>query len=75
MRVGVLVNLTKQKEIESQFQELVEMGMCSCQIVCWDRTLLAKETAEKVKAAAEKHGITPTAFWCGWEGPKVWDFY
>ncbi len=75
MRVGVLVNLTKQKEIESQFQELVEMGMCSCQIVCWDRTLLAKETAKKVKAAAEKHGITPTAFWCGWEGPKVWDFY
>ena len=75
MRVGVIVSLTQKKEIDDQLRELVEMGMNSCQIVCWDRSLLNRETAEKVRTAAEKHGVTPTAFWCGWEGPKVWDFY
>ncbi len=75
MRVGVIVNLTRKKEIDDQFRELAEMGMSSCQIVCWERSLLTRETAEKVKASADRHGAEPTAFWCGWEGPRVWDFY
>ena len=50
MRVGVIVNLTRKKEIDDQFRELAEMGMSSCQIVCWERSLLTRETAEKVKA-------------------------
>ena len=34
-----------------------------------------QETADKVNAAAENHKVDITAFWCGWEGPRVWDFY
>ena len=30
---------------------------------------------EKINKAIEKFGIRVTAFWCGWEGRRVWDFY
>lgn len=26
-------------------------------------------------ALLQEYEITVSAFWCGWEGPKVWDFY
>ena len=52
------------------------MGMESCQLVCWERKIINDEkAAEAILAAAEKHGITISAFWCGWGGRKAWDFY
>lgn len=75
MRVGVMADLTGDTRIEDKFREIREMGMESCQLVCWDRQLLDSAVALKVKAAMEEYGITVTAFWCGWEGPKYWNFY
>lgn len=75
MRVGVMADLVKGIDIEEKFREIRELGMESCQLVCWDRSLLNRETAGRVKAAMEKHRMTITAFWCGWEGPKDWNFY
>ncbi|MFQ7551841.1 MAG: hypothetical protein ACLRMZ_17975 [Blautia marasmi] len=46
------------------------MGMESCQLVCWDKEIMNRETAEKVNAAAKHHEVDITAFWCGWEGPR-----
>jgi sugar phosphate isomerase/epimerase len=51
------------------------MGMDGCQLVCWEEVLLTDEIAEMVNAAARKHRVHISAFWCGWPGPKVWDFY
>lgn len=31
--------------------------------------------ADEINAAAEKYKIDITAFWCGWEGPCVWNLY
>lgn len=75
MRVGVMADLTRDTDIEDKFREIRELGMESCQLVCWDRRLLDEKTALRVKDAMEKYGITVTAFWCGWEGPKDWNFY
>lgn len=75
MRVGVIVRMSQEKEIGAQFRELVQMGFQSCQLVCWDRPLLNAKTAKGVRRAAEENGVDITAFWCGWEGPRVWDFY
>ncbi len=76
MKVGVLIQLYKDTDIDEKFAELRSMGMESCQLVCWDRELLADDrVAEAVNAAVEKHQVHITAFWCGWEGRKVWDFY
>lgn len=75
MRVGVLIELFRDTDIDARFAELRSMGMESCQLVCWDREIMDQENADKVNAAAEHHKVDITAFWCGWEGPKVWDFY
>lgn len=75
MRVGVLIELFRDTDIDARFAELRSMGMESCQLVCWDREIMDQENADKVNAAAEHHKVDITAFWCGWEGPRVWGFY
>lgn len=75
MRVGVLIELFENTDVDAKFAELRSMGMESCQLVCWNRKLMNQETADKVNAAAGNHKVDITAFWCGWEGPRVWDFY
>lgn len=76
MKIGVLIELFKDTDIDAKFAELKGMGMDRCQLVCWDRdTIRDDKAAEKVNEAVEKYNVTITAFWCGWEGPKVWDFY
>ncbi len=76
MKVGVLIELFKDTNIDERFAELRSMGMESCQLVCWDREIIRDDSvAEAVNSAVEKHGVHITAFWCGWEGRRVWDFY
>ena len=76
MKIGVLIELFKDTNIDERFAELKSMGMESCQLVCWDREILHDDSvAEAVNQAVEKHGVHITAFWCGWEGRRVWDFY
>ncbi|XCP85517.1 hypothetical protein ABXS75_01560 [Roseburia hominis] len=63
-------------DIEERFAELKSMGLESCQLVCWNRKILNDDAAAKaVNAAIEKYDVGISAFWCGWEGRKVWDFY
>ena len=68
MKVGVLVQFTSKTDIEAKFTELKELGVDSCQLVCWDRPTLHDDVmVEKINKAIEKFGIRVTAFWCGWE--------
>ena len=72
MKVGVLIELFKDTNIDERFAELRSMGMESCQLVCWDREIIRDDSvAEAVNSAVEKHGVHITAFWCGWEGRRV----
>ena len=76
MKIGVLIELFEDTDIDAKFAELRLMGMESCQLVCWNRRILHDDSAaEAVNRAVEKHGVKISAFWCGWEGRKVWDFY
>ena len=75
MRVGVLIEIFRDTDVDAKFAELRSMGMESCQLVCWDKEIMNQETADKVNAAAENHKVDITAFWCGWGGPRVWGFY
>lgn len=68
MKIGVLIELFKNTNIDERFAELRSMGMESCQLVCWDRDILHDDhVAEAVNKAVEKHGVHITAFWCGWK--------
>lgn len=76
MEIGVLIELFKDTNINERFAELRAMGLKSCQLVCWDREILHDDSVAKaVNQAVQTHGVHITAFWCGWEGRRVWDFY
>ncbi len=76
MRVGVQVILDAQTDIREKFAQVRQMGMCSCQLVTWDRQVFRiPELAEQIVAAQREFGVDITAFWCGWEGRKVWDSF
>ena len=65
MRVGVLIEIFRDTDVDAKFAELRSMGMESCQLVCWDKEIMNRETAEKVNAAAKHHEVEITALWCG----------
>jgi sugar phosphate isomerase/epimerase len=64
-----------QPDIEGAFKQLREIGLSGCQLCGWDETLFTEEIAGKVKAVVNSLGLRISTFWCGWPGPKVWNFY
>ena len=72
MKIGVLINLTKN--VEADFAKANELGIKTCQLCCWDLKLMTDETADMITKLSEKFDVDITAFWCGWSGPVIWDF-
>lgn len=75
MKLGVKVIHSKEATIDEQFATLEKNGFRFCQLDSWIPELWTDEEAENIKRASAAHNITITAFWCGWEGPAIWDFY
>lgn len=72
MKVGVMVHLGD--DVEKSFKDVADMGMYTCQLVCWDMSKLTDDNAERVKIAVKQTGVEISAFWCGWSGPQEWNF-
>lgn len=77
MKIGTCVNLsTSLEDMEGKFKALLNNDFLTCQLVCWDMNCFTKEGyAEQLKELLSTYNITPSAFWCGWDGPRIWDFY
>lgn len=73
MKVGVLVGLNE--EVEKEFKKVADLGMHSCQLCSWDKSVLTPEMAERVVKASKEYDVEVSAFWCGYEGPAIWNFY
>ena len=75
MKIGTLIYLNDMSKMEAKFARLKEFGQECCQLCAWTPSLWTDENAEIIKGYVKKYGIEISAFWCGWEGPTVWDFY
>lgn len=73
MNVGICIRHAAEG-MEERFQNAAGMGFAHCQLVSWDPSLWTTEEAEHISALCKQYGVEITAFWCGWEGPRVWDF-
>lgn len=60
--------------MEEEFRKARDMHFAHCQLISWKPELWTDEEAEHISALTKQYGITITAFWCGWEGPKSWNF-
>ncbi len=75
MTVGTCVGFREMETMEKKFSELAKEKIDNCQLIAWNKELWIDENAEKIKELTKKYGITISAFWCGWQGPAVWNFY
>ena len=75
MKIGVCVNFNEMEGMSKKFQNLKAEGFDNCQLISWKPELWTDENSEIFKSLTEENGVTISAFWCGWEGPCVWNFY
>lgn len=75
MKIGTCVTLSPPEELRASLSVLRENGFESCQLMAWEPALWTQENAAGTRELLQEYGVTVSAFWCGWEGPKVWDFY
>lgn len=75
MKIGVCVNFDEIDVMSRKFKDLKSEGFDNCQLISWKPELWTNENSEIIKNLTEENGITVSAFWCGWEGPCVWNFY
>ena len=71
MKLGLLINLHQDTDIDLKIKEVKDMGFDSIQLTCWDMACYTDEWAEKILAALEKHGFTISTIWCGWSGKHI----
>ena len=75
MKIGNVIHFAEREKLEKYFEQLLYFGFDNCQLGSWNPQDWTDENAAMVKELCDKYGITISAFWCGWGGPVVWDFY
>ena len=72
MNVGICIR--HDNNVATHIQDAAQKGFAHAQLISWQPSLWTDEQVQVIQAALDKHGVTITAFWCGWSGPKVWNF-
>lgn len=75
MKIGTCVVFTDMDSMPKKLKALQDNDFDTCQLLCWEPKLWNDDNAETLKGLLAEYGVVPSAFWCGWEGPGVWDFY
>lgn len=74
MKIGTFIYFNRDT-FEKKICDLKEAGFNSFQLSSWSPKVFTDDNAEFIKKTIEKYNVEISAFWCGWEGPCVWDFY
>ena len=75
MKIGGCVSLDDINSMSKKFDGMLSEGFSCCQLISWKPELWNKENSAILNGLIKAKGITVSAFWCGWKGPAVWDFY
>ena len=73
MNVGIVIRHSAEG-MEKRFADAAQQGFRHCQLVSWNPKLWTEENAREIDILRSKYGVEITAFWCGWSGPKFWNF-
>ncbi len=73
MNVGICIRHSAG-DVAQHIKDAADKGFAHAQLLSWQPELWTPEEAEVIKKALIEYGVTITAFWCGWTGPKVWNF-
>ena len=73
MNVGIIIRHDAD-DLRKSFADAAAQGFHHCQLVSWNPALWTDASAQEVCALTKEFGVEITAFWCGWAGPKMWNF-
>ncbi len=74
-KIGVLINLRPETDVDAEFKKAKEIGCECCQINVWNMSLYTDEKARALTDASAKYGIELSTLWAGWpSGPREWNF-
>lgn len=73
-KIGVLIPLRPDTDIDLEFKKAADLGLNCCQISVWKLEMYTDEMAERIKAASAKYDVEVVALWAGWSGPCEWNF-
>lgn len=74
MDIGICI-IHRENNIDATFHNAADHGFKYCQLLSWDSSLWTNEEAIRINDSCAKYEIVISAFWCGWRGPTIWDFY
>ena len=74
MNVGIIIRHCGGEEMRGHFAAAARQGFHHCQLVSWDPQWWTEENAEEIMSLTQEFDMEITAFWCGWEGPRFWNF-
>lgn len=74
MNVGIIIRHCGGEELRRRFADAAAQGFRHCQLDSWNPEFWTDENAKEVRSLSEEFGIEITAFWCGWVGPRAWNF-
>jgi L-ribulose-5-phosphate 3-epimerase len=72
LKLGVMASLPHGPEEE--LKKAHDLGLETCQAVCWQRDLFNAEMAARLTAASKQYQVEVTTIWVGLPGPAVWNF-
>ncbi|MCL5999862.1 MAG: sugar phosphate isomerase/epimerase [Chloroflexi bacterium] len=72
LKLGVMASLPEGPEAE--LKKAHELGLPTCQVVCWRPELFSEEMAGRLIAASRQYQVEVTTIWTGMPGPAVWNF-
>ncbi len=73
MNVGIIISHSAEG-MREKFANASAQGFHHCQLTSWNPALWTDEKMEELKQLTAEYGVEITAFWCGWAGPKRWNF-
>lgn len=73
MNVGISI-IHRGEGMDRAFADAAAQDFHHCQLISWAPELWTDEEAARIRTASQEHGVEITAFWCGWVGPKAWNF-
>lgn len=73
MNIGICIEHSLGN-MRKKIDDAVKLGFHHAQLMSWNKANWTDESAEELNALCQEYAFTFTAFWCGWEGPKFWNF-
>ncbi|MBE6669015.1 MAG: sugar phosphate isomerase/epimerase [Ruminococcaceae bacterium] len=72
LELGVIMSMSG--DLDEKFKKVHDLGLTSCQLSNYEPSVFTDENAAIVNECSKKYGVRVSALWCGWPGPKVWNF-